>query len=127
MTGAPKIRTCEIIEKLEEFPRGIYSGVIGYFSVSGCADFSVVIRTAVFREQNVGGVAQTNVSVGAGGAIVILSHPEDEFEEMKLKADSVLSSFQWLSTRAFSLRINFFFWNGYQKKARKWFFCKQKN
>jgi para-aminobenzoate synthetase len=94
MTGSPKIRTCEIIEQLEGFPRGIYSGVIGYFSVNGFADFSVVIRTAVFREQNVDGVSQTNVSVGAGGAIVILSQPEDEFEEMQLKADSVLSSFR---------------------------------
>ncbi|KAJ3289067.1 hypothetical protein HK104_007762, partial [Borealophlyctis nickersoniae] len=82
MTGAPKLRTVEILEKLEGEPRGPYSGVLGYFSLAGTAEFSVVIRTAVFAGQE--------VSIGAGGAIVALSDAEAEFEEMVLKANSVL-------------------------------------
>jgi para-aminobenzoate synthetase len=50
MTGAPKLRTVQIIETLEKIPRGPYSGVLGFFSVCGQADFSVVIRTAVFNK-----------------------------------------------------------------------------
>jgi para-aminobenzoate synthetase len=52
MTGAPKLRTVQIIETLERIPRGIYSGVIGFFSVCGNSDFSVVIRTAVFNQKS---------------------------------------------------------------------------
>ena len=47
MTGAPKLRSCQILQSLEHHPRGIYSGVIGYMDVGGGGDFSVVIRTAV--------------------------------------------------------------------------------
>jgi para-aminobenzoate synthetase len=89
MTGAPKLRTVQIIESLEKIPRGIYSGVVGFFSVAGDADFSVVIRTAVFNQKD---EEVTKVSIGAGGAIVSLSDPQDEFEEMVLKAHSVLPS-----------------------------------
>ncbi|KAI8895148.1 ADC synthase [Globomyces pollinis-pini] len=88
MTGAPKLRTCQIIEQLEKIPRGPYSGVIGFFSVTGQSDFSVVIRTAIFNQRD----DVTHVSIGAGGAIVALSDPKDEFEEMVLKAQSVLPS-----------------------------------
>ena len=42
----PILRTVQLIEKLEQIPRGVYSGVIGFFSVAGASDFSVVIRTA---------------------------------------------------------------------------------
>ncbi|KAJ3013945.1 hypothetical protein HKX48_005433, partial [Thoreauomyces humboldtii] len=84
MTGAPKTRTVRILEDLEVGRRGPYSGVLGYFSLGGAAEFSVVIRTAVCYENE--------VSVGAGGAIVALSDPEEEFDEMILKANSVLPS-----------------------------------
>jgi para-aminobenzoate synthetase len=47
MTGAPKKRSCEILRDIEQRPRGIYSGVLGYLDVGGAGDFSVVIRTAV--------------------------------------------------------------------------------
>ncbi|KAJ3214512.1 hypothetical protein HDU67_001536 [Dinochytrium kinnereticum] len=88
MTGAPKLRTCQILEDLEghDRPRGPYSGCLGFLSVTGATDMSVVIRTAVFSETEKG----LEVSVGAGGAVVFLSDPLGEFEEMLLKADSVL-------------------------------------
>ncbi|KAI8823200.1 glutamine amidotransferase of anthranilate synthase [Fimicolochytrium jonesii] len=82
MTGAPKLRTVDILETLEKAPRGPYSGVLGYFSLTGAAEFSVVIRTAV--------VTRDEISVGAGGAIIALSDPEEEYREMLLKANSVL-------------------------------------
>ncbi|MCG7290324.1 MULTISPECIES: chorismate-binding protein [unclassified Corynebacterium] len=84
MTGAPKLRTCEIIDRLETSPRGVYSGALGYFGFDGQADLSVVIRTAVR--------AGDTVTVGAGGAIVLDSDPESELAERNLKAQSVLGA-----------------------------------
>lgn len=50
MTGAPKLRTVQIIEALEQIPRGPYSGCLGFFSITGQSDFNVIIRTAVFEK-----------------------------------------------------------------------------
>ena len=82
MTGAPKLRTMEIIDALESAPRGIYSGALGYFALSGAADFAMTIRTLVVEPER--------VSFGVGGAIIALSDPDAELEETAVKATPFL-------------------------------------
>jgi para-aminobenzoate synthetase len=84
MTGAPKLRTTEIIDTLEQRPRGIYSGTMGWFSTSGAADLAVVIRTAV--------LVGDEWRVGAGGAIVLDSDPDAEVAEVLLKLRAPLAA-----------------------------------
>lgn len=83
MTGAPKHRTMSIIDGLEDGPRGVYSGAVGFFSLGGAVDLSVLIRTPVLT----GGC----ITYSAGGAIVALSNVEDEYREVVLKALPVIN------------------------------------
>ena len=146
MTGAPKLRTCDIINELErtrygleqplvpkhlklnqvecneklEFSkendednfnyrkRGIYSGALGYITPwANAMDFNIVIRTAVIKtttlsdseessfeeiSQSKARTLEQSISIGAGGAITILSDPEAEYEEMMLKSRAIKES-----------------------------------
>ena len=80
ITGAPKIRTMEIIRDLERFPRGIYTGTLGFLRPGGSAVFNVAIRTIVIDSEE--GVA----TFGVGGGITFDSTAEREYEECLVKS-----------------------------------------
>ncbi|KAF8203806.1 ADC synthase [Pholiota molesta] len=98
MTGAPKKRSVEILQDLEDQERGIYSGVFGYWCVGGGGDWSVTIRSCFKYEEprdTIGNDPEVPEEwvIGAGGAITALSDPEGEWEEMVIKLHSVLRAF----------------------------------
>jgi para-aminobenzoate synthetase/4-amino-4-deoxychorismate lyase len=78
ITGAPKIRTMEIIHEAESTPRGIYTGAIGHIAPNRSATFNVAIRTLVLRDGH--------ATMGVGGGIIADSDPASEFRECLLKA-----------------------------------------
>ena len=81
ITGAPKVRTMEIIEELEPVKRGVYTGAIGWFGFNGDVEVNIAIRTMVVKD----GVAH----VQAGAGIVIDSTPEAEYRESLKKAEAL--------------------------------------
>ncbi|MCJ1457471.1 para-aminobenzoate synthase, (PABA) [Mycoblastus sanguinarius] len=116
MTGAPKLRSCQILQQLENRKRGVYSGVVGYIDVGGGGDFSVVIRSAVRwddesgkrdegkteddkachrepRNENEEDEKGDTWTIGAGGAVTSLSTEDGEWEEMLAKLKSTLRLF----------------------------------
>lgn len=84
MTGAPKLSAMQLIEKFENFKRGIYSGSIGYIEPNGDFDFNVVIRSLFYNKK------KKVMTCDVGGAITIQSDPELEYEECLTKVQRIL-------------------------------------
>lgn len=91
VTGAPKVRSMEIIHELEPESRGPYAGAIGYFSFNRSCDFAITIRS-IFISKNKG----YNQS---GAGIVIDSVPENEYKETEDKSNAILSSLSIYKTK----------------------------
>jgi para-aminobenzoate synthetase len=86
MTGAPKLRTMEIIDGVEETARGVYAGAFGWISGDGAADLGVVIRSLMTAGDG-------HWTLGTGGGITVRSDLEDEWAESRWKAARLLSVF----------------------------------
>lgn len=82
ITGAPKVRSMEVIEELESVKRGLYTGAIGYISFDGNMDTSIVIRTIVVKGDK--------LFFSVGGGIVFDSDPEREYHETLDKAEGIM-------------------------------------
>jgi para-aminobenzoate synthetase component I len=83
MTGAPKKKVMELIEKYEQTKRGVFSGAVGYIAPNGDFDFNVVIRSLLYN------VSTQYLSYQSGSAITFNSDPETEWEECMLKAAAI--------------------------------------
>ncbi|MCY4171741.1 MAG: anthranilate synthase component I family protein [Bacteroidetes bacterium] len=83
VTGAPKRRSMEIINQLEQQPRRAFCGSMGYFGFNGAADFNIMIRTIQFDG--------TRARLDVGSGITALSDPEDEYLETLLKAHKIFN------------------------------------
>lgn len=101
MTGAPKKRSCEILQTIESKERSLYSGVVGYMDVGGRGDWSVTIRS-MFRWDDEDVVSRSGAGeeirtelwhIGAGGAVTTLSTLVGEREEMQVKLNGTLGVF----------------------------------
>lgn len=84
ITGAPKIRAMEIIDKLENGRRGIYTGSMGYISLDGNCDLNIIIRTAIHKDNM--------YYIGVGGGITCESDTEFEYKETLQKAKALLEA-----------------------------------
>lgn len=80
MTGAPKVKVMELIERYEAARRELFSGTVGYITPGGDFDFNVIIRSLFYN------AATQYLSYQTGGAITYDSNPQQEWEEMRLKA-----------------------------------------
>lgn len=86
MTGAPKIRAMQLIEKHEECKRGLFSGTLGYIKPNGDFDFNVIIRSLFYNQQ------KKHLSFQVGGAITIKSDANLEYEECFVKAKAIIEA-----------------------------------
>lgn len=85
VSGAPKVRAIELIEKYEKSERGFYAGCVGYFGYSGNMDTCITIRSAFVTEQE--------TTFRSGGGVVYDSDPASEFEETKNKLGALLAAY----------------------------------
>jgi len=85
MTGAPKLRTMQIIDRVEASPRGVYAGAFGWVAADGRADLGVVIRSLMTTGEG-------TYSLGTGGGITVRSDVAEEYAESRWKADRLLSA-----------------------------------
>ncbi len=90
VSGAPKVRAMEIIDKLEPTKRGIYAGAVGYLGFNGDMDLAIAIRTAVIKDKT--------LYVQAGAGIVADSVPDNEWEETRNKARAVVKAAELTQT-----------------------------
>lgn len=86
LSGAPKIRACQIINEVEGHKRGIYGGAIGYLDFTGNMDTCIAIRMAVLKDNK--------VFVQSGGGIVADSVPESEYIETSNKAQAIINAIE---------------------------------
>ena len=86
MTGAPKVRAMQLIEELENFKRGIFSGSVGYINPDGDFDFNVVIRSIIYNCETL------QISIPVGSAITAKSDAMQEYDECMLKVQSMLNA-----------------------------------
>ncbi len=86
LSGAPKIRACQIINEVEGHRRGIYGGAIGYIDFTGNMDTCIAIRMAVLKDNT--------VFVQSGGGVVADSVPETEFMETANKAQAIINALE---------------------------------
>lgn len=87
ITGAPKIRSMEIIDEIEGVKRNIYTGAIGYIGFDNNLDFNIVIRTILMKDNK--------AYLGVGGGITYESNPEDEYQETLDKAKALFKSLEY--------------------------------
>jgi len=88
MTGAPKKRAMELIEKYEKTKRGLFSGTVGYINPAGDFDFNVVIRSVLYNKE------KKYISIQVGSAITWKSIPEKEYEECMIKAEAMMKALE---------------------------------
>jgi para-aminobenzoate synthetase/4-amino-4-deoxychorismate lyase len=89
ITGAPKVRAMEIIDELEDGPRGLYTGSIGFIEPGGDAAFNVAIRTLVFPRADSLQQGPIRATLGLGSGIVADSRPVEEWRECLAKGEFV--------------------------------------
>jgi len=85
MTGAPKLRTMQVIEDVEGSPRGVYAGAFGWLTADGRADLGVVIRSLTTTGDG-------TYRLGTGGGITVRSDVEEEYAESRWKAERLLAA-----------------------------------
>ena len=97
MTGAPKLRTMQVIDEVEETPRGVYAGAFGWLAGDGRADLGVVIRSLMTDGD---GSGRRSYRLGTGGGITVRSDAAGEYAESRWKAERLLSALSTASGSA---------------------------